>query len=194
MLSNSVELAENQAGNMSRALDDVSIFASLRDDGGGGQQPRGSPTAGVTNIHTLLARWEPKYDNAKSAYRKLESAIAVARGSAAGYLAAQEAITERINAPDAKLRAQQDDERDRELYRQWEQRAGTVLAEAKAIGLRLDDMDASLRKLELRADFAFDASSFSEVPTAIADLNRELAGFQAASESIRAITKSPFEE
>ena len=174
-------------------MNDVSTFTSLRNTNG---QPQtgGSGTAKVTNIDTLLARWEPRYDNAKAAYPKLESAIAVAKSSAADYLAAQRAITERINDPDAKLRAQQDDDRDQDLYRRWEERADAVLAEAHAIGLRLDDMDASLRKLELRADFAFDASSFSEVPTAIADLNRELADFQAASERIRETTKSPFEE
>ena len=193
VLADSVELAENQAGSMSHALNDVSTFASL-DDTDGQPQSGSSATAGTLDIHTLLARWEPRYGNARSAYTKLESAIAVAKSSAADYLAAQRAITERIHDPDAKLRAQQEDERDQDLYRQWQQRADAVLAEAHAMGLRLDDMDASLRKLELRADFAFDASSFSEVPTAIADLNRELADFQAASETIREATKSPFEE
>ncbi|MYC36443.1 MAG: hypothetical protein F4X66_05965 [Chloroflexi bacterium] len=193
-LSDSVELAENQAGSMGHALNDVSAFASLRDPAGSQPQPGSSATAATTDIHELLARWEPRYNNAKAAYPKLESAITVAKSSAADYFAAQRAITGRINDPDAKLRAQQDDERDWDLYRQWEERADAVLAEAYAIGLRLDDMDAGLRKLELRAGFAFDASSFSEVPTAIADLNRELADFQAASENIRAVTKSPFEE
>ena len=193
-MSGSVELAEYQAGSMGQALNDVSLFASLRAPAGGQPQPGSSVAAGTTDIHALLARWEPRYNNAKAAYPKLESAIVVAKSSAADYFAAQQAITERINDPGTKLRAQQDDERDLDLYRQWEERADAVLAEAHAIGLRLDDMDASLRKLELRAGFAFDASSFSEVPAAIADLNRELANFRGASENIRAVTKSPFEE
>ena len=193
-LSDSVELAENQAGSMSQALNDVSMFASLRDPAGGQPQPRSSTTAAVADINVLLARWEPRYNNAKAAYLKLDSAITVAKNSAAGYFEAQRAITERINDPGAKLRAQQDDDRDWDLYQQWAERADAVLAEAHAIGLRLDDMDASLRKLELRAGFAFDASSFSEVPAAIAELNSELADFQVASENIRAVTKSPFEE
>ena len=194
VLSDSVELAENQAGSMGQALNDVSAFASLRSTADGQPQPGSSVTAGTMDIHTLVIRWEPKYESAKSAYLKLESAIGVAKSSAADYFAAQQSITERINDPDAKLKAQQDDERDMDLYRQWEERADAVLAEAHAIGLRLDDMDSNLAKLKLRADFVFDASSFSEVPTAIADLNKELADFQVASESIRAATKSPFEE
>lgn len=193
-LSNSVELAENQAGNMGQALDGVSAFASLRNPADGQPQPGVPATDEVTDIHALLARWEPRYNDAKAAYIKLESAISVAKTSAAGYLDAQRAITERIHDPDTKLRAQQDDDRDWELYQQWAEHADAVLAEAQAIGLRLDDMDASLRKLELRADFVFDTSSFSEVPAAIADLNRELADFQAASEAIRETTKSPFAE
>ena len=153
-LSNSVEMAENQAGSMGRALDGVSQFASLHSLADGQQQAESSGTAAVTDIDTLIVQWEPKYDDAWSAYSKLESAITVAKSSASGYFAAQQAITERINDPDAKMKAQQDDERDLDLYRQWEGRADAVLAEAHAIGLRLDDMDASLRKLELRADFA----------------------------------------
>ena len=194
VLSSSVELAENQAGNMSHALSDVSTFASLHNPTDGRPSPGSSVTTEATDIHTLLARWEPRYDSAKAAYLKLESAIGVAKDSAAGYFAAQQAITERINDPGARLKAQQDDEGDLNLYQQWELRADAVLEEAHVIGLRLDDMDASLRKLELRADFTFDSSSFSEVPAAIADLNRELADFQIASEAIRQTTKSPFEE
>ena len=193
-LSDSVELAETQAGSMGQALDDVSAFASMRDTANAQPRPEGAEAAATTDIHTLLNRWEPKYKGAQSAYLKLESAITVAKSSAADYFTAQQAITDLINDPNVKLKAKQDDEKDLDLYRKWEERADAVLAEAHVISLRLDDMDASLRKLELRADFAFDASSFSEVPTAIADLNRELADFQVASQNIKAVTKSPFAE
>ena len=54
-------------------------------------------------------------------------------------------------------------------------------------------MDAVLRKLELRTDFVFDASSFQEIPAAISELNAELSEFRAASETIRVATASPFE-
>ena len=190
-MAGSVELAKNQAGNMNRALDDVSSFAAGESRTGDSERQawaESSDTARIADIDAVIALWEPKYDRAKIAYLKLESAIEIAKSSAAGYFAAQQAITERINDADIKSRARQDDERDLELYRQWEHRAETVLAEARAIGARLDDMDSSLRKLELRADFVFDASTFDEVPSAITDLNRELVDFQAASESIRTAT------
>ena len=86
-----------------------------------------------------------------------------------------------------------DDEHDLALYRQWATQADSAMAKARAIGMQLDDMDASLRKLALRADFVFDTSSFQEVPAAILELDAELTEFRAASETIRAATASPFE-
>ena len=195
-MSDSVQLAENQAENMNRALGDVSVFAGGNSDGNAsepGSQPEASEIAKITNIDTLIYRWEPRYDDAKLSCVKFEAAIDNAKASAAGYFATQQALTERINDPAGKAQAREDDEHDLALYREWEAQADSALAKARAIGLQLDDMDASLRKLELRTDFVFDTSSFQEVPAAIFELNAELIEFRAASETIRAATGSPFE-
>jgi len=195
-MSDSVQLAENQAENMNRALGDVSIFAGGNSAGNAsetGSQPTTAEIAKITSIDVLMDRWEPRYDGAKLAYVKFEAAIDSAKASAAGYFATQQALTERINDPATKAQARQDDERDLALYRQWESQADSALAKARTIGSQLDDMDASLRKLELRTDFAFDTSSFQEVPAAILELNAELSEFRAASETIREATASPFE-
>ena len=195
-MSDSVQLAENQADNMNRALGDVSVFASGNSGGSAsetGFQPETSEIGKITSIDVLIDRWEPRYDDAKLAYVKFEAAIASAKSSAAGYFAAQQALTERINDPSTKARARADDQQDLTLFRQWEDQADSALAKARAIGMQLDDMDASLRKLELRTDFVFDTSSFQEVPAAILELNAELSEFRAASETIRAATESPFE-
>ena len=195
-MSGSVQLAENQAENMNRALGDVSVFAGGNSAGNAsetGIQPETSEIAKITNIDTLIDQWEPRYDDAKLAYVKFEAAIDNAKASAAGYFAAQQALTERINDPSAKARAREDDEHDLDLYRRWEAQADSALAKDRAIGMQLDDMDASLRKLALRADFVFDTSSFQEVPEAILELDAELTEFRAASETIRAATASPFE-
>ena len=195
-MSGSVQLSENQAENMNRALGDVSVFAGGNSAGNAveaGSPPETFEIAKITNIDALIDRWEPRYDDAKLAYVKFEAAIDNAKASAAGYFATQQALTERINDPAAKARAREDDERDLALYRQWEVQADSALAKARAIGIQLDDMDASLRKLELRADFVFDTASFQEVPAAILELDAELSEFRAASETIRAATESPFE-
>ena len=195
-MSDSVQLAENQAENMNRALGDVSVFAGGASGGNAsevGSQPTTAEIAKVTSIDALIDRWEPRYDDAKLAYVKFEAAIDNAKASAAGYFATQQALTERINDPATKAKARQDDERDLALYRQWEAQANSALAKALAIGKQLDDMDASLRKLELRTDFVFDTSSFQDVPTAILELDAQLSEFRAASETIRAATGSPFE-
>ena len=195
-MSDSVQLAENQAENMNRALGDVSVFAGGTSDGNAsevGSQPTTAEIAKITSIDALIDRWEPRYDDAKLAYVKFEAAIDNAKASAAGYFATQQALTEMINDPATKAKARQDDERDLALYRQWEAQANSALAKALAIGKQLDDMDASLRKLELRTDFVFDTSSFQDVPTAILELDAQLSEFRAASETIRAATGSPFE-
>ena len=195
-LSGSVQLAQNQAENMNSALRDVSDFTlgePVRNASETQLQPRASGIAKITNIDTLMDQWEPRYDSAKLAYVKFEAAIDNAKGSAAAYFATQQALTERISDPAVLAQARQNDERDLALYRQWESQAASTLDKAQAIGVRLDDMDATLRKLQLRADFVFDATSFQKVPAAILELNQELSDFRVASETIRATTGSPFE-
>lgn len=195
-MSNSVLLAENQAENMNRALGDVGTFAGGELGGNGLEvesQPDATDITKITKIDTLIDHWEPRYDDAKLAYVKFEAAINNAKASAADYFATQQALTERINDPATKAQAREDDERDLALYKQWETQADSALSKARAIGTQLDDMDASLRKLELRTDFVFDTSSFQGVPAAITELDAQLDEFKSASESIRAATESPFE-
>ena len=192
-VSASVRLAENQAENINRAMGDVSEFAGGSTGENASQTESQPETSDIGDIDALIARWEPLYEEAKLAYIKFEAAIESAKTSAAGYFATQQALTESISNPDARARAQEDDERDLALYRNWETQADSALAKAQAIGMQLDDMDAILRKLELRTDFVFDASSLQEIPSAISELNAELNEFRAASETIRAATASPFE-
>jgi len=192
-VSASVQLAENQAENMNRALGSVSVFAD-ESPGGNASQTESQPTISETSdIDTLIDHWEPLYKDAKLAYVKFEAAIDNAKTSAIRYFTAQRELTESITNPATKAQAQQDDDRDWALYRKWESQADSALAKAQAIGTQLDDMDAVLRKLELRTDFVFDTSSFQDIPAAISELNAELGEFRAASESIRAVTASPFE-
>ena len=192
-VSAAVHLAENQAENMLRALEDVSVFTDGSAGGKTSQAASQPAISEISDIDTLIARWEPLYEDAKLAYVKLEAAIDGAKVSAVGYFDAQQALTESINDPATRARWRQDDERDRALYREWEAQADSTLAKARAIGIQLDDMDAVLSKLDLRTDFVFDASSFQGIPTAISELNAQLSEFRAASESIRAATASPFE-
>ena len=98
-----------------------------------------------------------------------------------------------IRNPENQAIARQEDEYEMSLYRQWEEQADSALRMAAEIGIQLDDMDANLRKMELRADFVFDTSAFHEVPEAISNLNRQLVEFHAASENIKAATGTPFD-
>ena len=158
-MSESVQLSENQAENMNRALGDVSVFASGNAGGNpleAGVQPGTAEIAKITSIDALIDRWEPRYDDAKLAYVKFEAAINNAKASAAGYFAAQQAITERINDPGNQGAGPRG------------RRSGSGFVPAVGntgqtwhwpkhgpSGCNVDDMDASLRKLELRTDICF---------------------------------------
>ncbi|MYC32525.1 MAG: hypothetical protein F4X64_05040 [Chloroflexi bacterium] len=156
-------------------------------------QPQIGEVGEVANIDILLAHWSPRYADAKLSYVKFETAVEMAKASAASYFAVQNELTEQISAPDRQEQERANDQRDRTLYLMWEAQADSTLSKAKAIGMQLDDMNISLEKLKLRTDFAFDATAFQEVPAAILELNDDLSEFQAASEAIRAATDSPFE-
>ena len=149
--------------------------------------------AEITNLDTLIAEWRPRYNAAKIAYTKFDASISNAKSRAAEYFAQQQSITMQIRDPENRARAAEEDEYEISLYRQWEEQADSALGMAAEIGIQLDDMDANLRKMELRADFVFDPSAFREVPEAISNLDRQLVDFHAASENIKAATGSPFE-
>ena len=149
--------------------------------------------ASITSIDALMAEWEPSYDAAKLAYVKFDASVNNAKSQASSYFAKQHALTGQIRDPDNQARARKEDEWEMDLYRQWESKADAALKMAADIGIQLDDMDASLKKMELRDGFVFDSSGFQEVPQAINDLNRQLADFQTASENIKAATGSAFE-
>lgn len=207
-MSESVQLAQTQAQNMNSALTNVSAVGSASrnaaatsaGDTGDTQKPQPSTlvaapveVAEITDINALMIEWSPRYEVAKLAYAKFEAAIANAKSRAADYFAQQQAITASMRDPANQAKAQQEDTAEMLLYRQWEARADAALKTAAKIGIQLDDMDANLKKMELRADFVFDTSAFQEVPEAINELNLQLVDFQASSENIKAVSGSPFE-
>ena len=186
-----------QAMNIIRGLGGVATVFAAEDmdteNSGKAPQPQIGEVGEVTDIDTLLAHWNPRYADAKLAYNKFEAAVEMAKASASSYFAAQNELTEQISDPARQDRERADDQRDRTLYLIWETQADSALSKARAIGTQLDDMDITLQKLKLRADFVFDATAFQEVPAAIATLSDDLSEFQAASEAVRAATASPFE-
>ena len=158
-----------------------------------GQYVEPADVRNITDIDTLIALWGPRYDAAKIAYVKFRASVDSAKSQATEYFAQQQAITMQIRNPENQAVARQEDEYEMSLYRRWKEQADVALSKAAEIGAQLDDMDANLRKMELRAEFMFNASAFQEMPEAISELNRQLVDFHAASESIKTATGSPFE-
>lgn len=204
-MASSVQLAQAQADNMTAALTSVSAVGNASTNQIAAQPGQGSsqgPAAKIiapvevseiANLDMLLIQWRPRYESAKLAHAKFDASIANAKGRAAGYFAQQRALTGSMQSPENRARAEKEDEAETLLYRQWAAQADAALRKAAEIMIQLDDMDANLKKMELRADFVFDTSAFVEVPQAIGELNQQLADFQVSSENIKAVAGSPFE-
>ena len=178
-LNASLSVVRHQSENMSVTLGDTGDFV-------------GTEVAKITSISTLLDEWTPRYTRAQSAYAKFDASIIAAEERAGAYFAAQRALTEKYHNPERRAQMAADDKADYALYMEWLQQAHRTREHARQIANRLDDMDTDLRKLELRAEFSFDASSLRAVPAEILELDDELAQFQIASENIRQITASSF--
>ena len=187
-MSESVHLAQAQAESVDSALihiQDIALSNSPTQ-----ATPKISETS---NLDALIKEWDPRYTAAKTAYAKFHASIANAKSRANAYFAQQQALTDRMRDPKNQAKARLEDEADLALYRQWEVQADRALNKANEIGIQLDDMDANLRKMELRADFVFDTSAFLEIPQDIEELNLQLFEFQVASENIKLSAGSPFE-
>ncbi len=199
-MSESVHMAQAQAQNMNQSLTDVSTIGeagqsvvSQGTDSSRINAPVSVGVAEITSLEDLLVEWRPRYETAKMAYAKFQASITNAKSRAAEYFAQQQILTEGMRDPNNRAKAQLEDEAEMALYLQWEARADAALKSADKIVIQLDDMDSNLQKMELRADFVFDASAFNEVPGAIHELNQQLFDFQVASENIKLAAGSPFE-
>ena len=199
-MSESVHLAQAQAQNMNQSLVDVGTIGraghSVVSQGTTSARITAPVSVGVAEIarlDDLLVEWRPRHEIAKMGYTKFDASITNAKSRAAEYFAQQQALTEGMRDPSNRAKAQREDEVEMVLYLQWVERAEAALKSAGKIIIQLDDMDSNLRKMELRADFVFDASAFNEVPGAIDELNQLLFDFQVASENIKLAAGSPFE-
>ena len=188
-MSQSLHIAQSQAQNMNQALTSVSTVGSSPERPA--QKKESGGLAELADLDSLLSEWRPRYDEAKLAYTKFSASLANTKSRVADYFAQQQALTEGMRDPENKARARQQDEAEMLLYRQWQARADAALQTATEIVIQLDDMDANLRKMELRADFVFDTSP--SLPEVVIELNAQLADFQTSSDNIRAVSGSPFE-
>ena len=198
-MSESVHLAQAQAESMNSSLSQFGVIGKGEQSGffpnstgSDSETPATLEMSEIKDLETLMLEWEPRYTAAKTAYAKFHASIANAKSRAADYFAQQSALTDRMRDLDNQAKARLEDEAELALYRQWETQADLALEKANEIGIQLDDMDANLRKMELRADFVFDTSAFLEVPAAIDELNLQLFEFQVASENIKLSADSPF--
>ncbi len=176
----SIAMVNHQTAQISTSLGDTGEFVNRE-------------VSKITDISLLLRSWTPRYDSAQAAYTKFDAAITAAEGRAEDYFAAQRVLTQRYNNPESRAIAEAKDITDYSLYVKWRDQANSVRQEALSIVNRLEDVDTDLKKLKLASEFSFDSNAFRTVPADILALEDELTHFRTASESIRAITKSPFE-
>ena len=180
----SFSMVGHQTRRMSESLDTTRTFISTEIS---------TDIRQTTDIDVLLSEWTPRYQRARTAYRRFDAAIIAAENSAEVYFAAQRAFTERYYSQESRTQAQAEDDAEFGQYEQWRDRARGVRAEALKIMIRLSDMDITLQKLKLRSGFSFDAGGFNEIPSDILALEEDLAQFGIASDNIREIIASPFD-
>ena len=140
----------------------------------------------VIAVENLRDAWAPRYRQAKEQHRRLALRVEHADRAAGRYFETQEELTRQINNPEDRLRAEQGDRGERELYRRWREQAGRTMAQSDRIMVDLRDMDIRITKQLLSANFAAVYHDFQEVPVAIDALHRDLERFRARSEEISA--------
>ncbi len=173
-------MVNHQTDRMGKTLDQTRTFI-------------GREVSKITVLDILLDEWSPKYRKAQIAYRRFDYAITSAEERAEIYFEAQRKLTDSYHSSEARSRAMREDAAEMRQYEQWKSRAHETRAGALKLMNRLDDMNVTLLKFDLRSDLSFDISGFGELPTEIRALEDDLAEFQSASDNIRELISSPFE-
>ena len=140
----------------------------------------------VIAVENLRDAWAPRYRQAVEQHRRLVLRVEHADRAAGRYFETQEELTRQISNPEDRLRAEQGDRAERELYRQWREQAGRTVAQSDRIMVDLRDMDIRITKQLLSANFAAVYHDFQEVPVAVDALHRDLERFRARAEEISA--------
>ena len=135
-------------------------------------------------VAQLKRAWAPRYERAIDEYDRFEERVNHADDMAYEYLELQQRLTASIRDRDLKAKHQMRDVQEQVMVLDWLNQAKTVLAQARAIRMDLDDMNVSITKLELSAQFAAVYEGFVEMPFAITLLNQELERFELESELI----------
>ena len=135
-------------------------------------------------VDRLKRAWQPRYDRAVEEYRRFAERVNHAEKMAYEYLEVQQKLTQTVSDTALKRTHEERDAREQILILDWINQANTVLGQAYAIKLKLDDMNVSITKLELSATFASVYEGFVQMPIAITLLNGELDRFHQESELI----------
>ena len=145
-----------------------------------------SPTEYIQAVETLQRAWSPRYNRAVEEYKRFAWRIDHADAMAKDYFQVQENLTDHITKSEDRLRAQQIDVNEREVYLDWRDQAFKTLGQARLIMIDLHDMNIIITKQSLSAHFAALYEEFHAIPPAITLLHQELEKFRAESDRIQA--------
>ena len=145
-----------------------------------------TPTQYIQAVETLQRAWSPRYNRAVEEYKRFAWRIDHADAMAKEYFQVQENLTEHITKSEDRLRAQQIDVNEREVYLDWRDQAFKTLGQARLIMVDLHDMNIIITKQSLSAHFAALYEEFHAIPPAITLLHQELEKFRAESDRIQA--------
>ena len=145
-----------------------------------------SPTQYIQAVESLQRAWSPRYNRAVEEYKRFAWRIDHADAMAKEYFQVQENLTNHITKSEDRMRAQQIDVNEREVYMDWRDQAFKTLGQARLIMVDLHDMNIIITKQSLSAHFAALYEEFHAIPPAITLLHQELEKFRAESDRIQA--------
>ena len=138
----------------------------------------------VRAVEVLKATWEPRYSRAMEEYQRFERRVVHAREMAYRYMETQQQLTHSYKNEDIRRAQERRDYYEQKAILEWVAGAEEVLGQARSIRDDLTDMNTTIVKLELSANFKSVYQDFAKIPLSMTLLNEELDTFQERSDLI----------
>lgn len=138
----------------------------------------------VRAVEVLKSTWEPRYERAMLEYERFERRVVHARRMAYRYMETQHNLTQSYNDEETRRAQERRDYYEQKAILEWVAGAEEVLGQARSIKNDLTDMNTTIVKLELSANFKSVYQDFAKIPLSMTLLNEELETFRMRSDEI----------
>ena len=141
-------------------------------------------SAFVGAVNDLKAEWSPRYRNAIADYEKLTHRVRRVEKTAQKYFELQRELTGRINDPNLRVTAAQNDAEEYDQFEIWRVASNAMLNQLDETVKDLHDMNVVVEKLNLSANFSVVYDGFESLTLSISQLHEDLDRFREKSDHI----------